>query len=319
VSHGGAARERKRHDELPVCLWKENSNRLRTLLDIVTRFNLLQLCSLFSNLTVAETTYSFLRKQGFPDDRAGVEILKEFEDLFSKAKEYFQAVGFSESFYATTMCLENLKRNEGTLRGSHLESDLRHIIELMLKETHTQGVFLRIQKEYSRYLDNPDLFGETVRNRFPSATEDIQAAGNCLATGCYTATVFHLMRVAERGLRALARDRRVKIPTGEILLATWEQIIRELEKAEQTIQGFPKTLAREAQFEFYHGAMLELRRFKNLFRNRFAHTRDHCDIHQAHSAFDHVGSFMKLLASRISETHRPPLVWRGKNWTTIQR
>jgi hypothetical protein len=78
----------------------------------------------------------------------------------------------------------------------------------------------------------------------------------------------------------------VKLPKKAVLdLATWDSIIRDLETAESAIQNYPRTLAREAQFDFYHGAMMEFKRFKYKFRNRIIHTRDEYDRGQAYSAF----------------------------------
>jgi hypothetical protein len=154
------------------------------------------------------------------------------------------------------------------------------------------------------------LFGDAVRDAFPSASHDIQEAGNCLAVGCGTATVFHLMRAAEYALRALANDRDVKIPKDvPIDLATWEDLLRQLEITETAIQQNTRTAAREAQYRFYHGAMMELRAFKNKFRNAVMHTRDSYDPDEALSAFNHVRDFMVILAEKISENSRSPTVW----------
>jgi len=53
-----------------------------------------------------------------------------------------------------------------------------------------------------------------------------------MAIEANTAAVFHLMRVAEHGLRTLAYDRRIKVPKGPIELATWDDVIKQLEKVE---------------------------------------------------------------------------------------
>jgi hypothetical protein len=60
------------------------------------------------------------------------------------------------------------------------------------------------------YLEQEKLFGDAVYENFPSARGDIRDAGNCLAAGLNTAAVFHLMRVVELGLRALAKKLHVK-------------------------------------------------------------------------------------------------------------
>jgi hypothetical protein len=92
-------------------------------------------------------------------------------------------------------------------------------------------------------------------------------------------------------------------------------MLRELEKEESAIQGYPKTLAREAQYEFVHGAMMQFRRFKNVFRNRVMHAREEFGRTQALGVLENVRDFMQVLASRISETKRTPKIWKGPKWT----
>ena len=196
-------------------------------------------------------------------------------------------------------------------RISELLEGLRNSIQ---HET-MKRLYLAVTPELAKYYEQEKLFGDKVHDAFANARQDIREAGTCLACDNHTAAVFHLMRVAEYGLRALAYDRRIHIPKNTPLdLATWEEIIRELEQAEKEIQGYPKTLAREAQFDFYHGAGMEFKRFKNKFRNRVMHTRESYDEHQAKSAMDHVKAFMEILSSRISEHKRTPKIWKGKKW-----
>jgi regulator of sirC expression with transglutaminase-like and TPR domain len=92
-------------------------------------------------------------------------------------------------------------------------------------------------------------------------------------------------------------------------LATWEQIIQELEDAETAIKGFPQTLAREEQFQFYHHALMQYRAFKNIFRNSVMHTRDSYDRDQAVSAVNTVRAFMQGLSTKIKEGSQTPWIW----------
>jgi hypothetical protein len=176
--------------------------------------------------------------------------------------------------------------------------------------------FISVADDRRGYLDQERGFGDAVFFAFPSAGEEITATGNCLAAECPTAAVFHAMRVAEIGLRALAFDRRVQVFKNKatlfeipLELATWDQIIKELEDAEKAIQGFPQTLAREEQFKFYHGALMQFRRFKNVFRNGLMHMRESYDRDQAFSAVKQVREFMEILASRIKEGEQTPVIW----------
>ena len=151
------------------------------------------------------------------------------------------------------------KRHPNTIDISVVSSDLRNITDVIMSEFWKRK-FVQVAEEHNDYIDNEKLLGESVLAAFPSAGDDIREAGNCLAVQCSTGAVFHLMRIAEYGLRALAYDRRVAIPKKlPIDLATWEDIIKQLEKAEDAIRGFPRTIAREAQYDFYHGAMMEFK------------------------------------------------------------
>jgi hypothetical protein len=287
------------------------------LWDIVNLFNLGVAMDIIRNLV--ETQLGF--QAGRADNGANSVYQEEFRgtcDLLFKATEFFKELGFQRTEEKLLSSLTYFADNQDSLNVSIAETEIRNAKEAVLAElgSHT---FLVVNSDREDYVDNSALFGISVYGAFPSARDDIREAGNCLAAECCTAAVFHLMRAAEYALRALAVDRRVKLRKNAILdLATWEEIIKQLEGAEVAIQGYPKTLAREAQFDFYHGAMMEFKRFKNKFRNRIMHTRDEYDRDQAHSAFVHVRDFMKILASRISETRKTPLIWKGKKWITVK-
>jgi hypothetical protein len=209
-----------------------------------------------------------------------------------------------------SLILTHMEFHKEDVDTSTLFADLRNAHDMLMTDMWKRK-FIQIDADYSDYVNNETLFGDAVHKAFPSARPDIREAGNCIATDCGTAAIFHLMRVAEYGLRALAHDRRIVIPKKRpIELATWDSIIKELETAEQAIQQYPQTLAREKQFEFYHGANMEVKRFKNVFRNRVMHTREDYDQKQALSAHKHVGDFMTILASKISETRRTPMIWK---------
>lgn len=191
-------------------------------------------------------------------------------------------------------------------------------IQTVLESDHSPSqkrVFLILDTERDKLAKRTDLFGPAVSAAFPSADADIREAGNCLAAECNTAAVFHLMRVAEVGLRALARDRRVRLPRKQPLnLAAWETIVKELEAAEEAIRHYPKTGAQAAQFAFHHGAISLFAKFKSIFRNQVMHAQQHFGPDHALRIFEDVRAFMQVLAQRIGESSRTPLVWKGKKW-----
>lgn len=301
-----------------------------SLWDIVNAFPLQMLLFSLDNLHRIERRCEVVRR----DEHGGVPVPEEDLTYARTMLPILKSVCSQMSFVSSLRALDSVMASLGILfpededpqlRGlplridvSVFEAEIRHVRQEVDHELRERGYVL-VAPDRLKYLMQEHPFGKSVASAFPKAKHDIQEASNCLAVEANTAAVFHLMRVAEHGLRALARDRGAKVASGVVLdLATWEALIKLIEDAETAIQSNPRTLAREAQLEFYHGAMMEFKRFKNVFRNRIMHTRDDYDRDQAHSAFGHVGAFMQILASRISERKKTPKVWKGKKWTTIK-
>ena len=74
-----------------------------------------------------------------------------------------------------------------------------------------------------------NLFGDQVAVKFPSASFDIEEAGKCLALDRSTATIFHLVRIIETGLRTLGKS--LNDPSLDpIRNPTWETILRKCDE-----------------------------------------------------------------------------------------
>jgi hypothetical protein len=147
------------------------------------------------------------------------------------------------------------------------------------------------------------LFGDDINKAFPVAIADIQEVGNCIAAGLYTAAVFHLMRVANIGLREIARHWGVsKIGTKELEYCRDEQIISEIERL---IEARLKAAATqlhdekwEAETKLYRGLMLDCRYFKDVDRDGTMHARNSYKKPGAMDVYAHVRDFMQR-ASKI--------------------
>jgi len=193
------------------------------------------------------------------------------------------------------------------------EAEMQHIQDALRKDLD-QRAYVYIVPSRVSYLLKDHLFGEPVSKAFPKAIYDMCQAGNCFAVDANTATIFHLMRVAEHGLRALAYDRRIKVPKKPFDLATWDEIIRKLEGAEEDIRNYPTSHAREAQYRFYHGAMMDARSFKNIWRNPYMHTRaglnEDDDRREAERIMARVREFMQILATVFAKRKRTPNIWK---------
>jgi hypothetical protein len=146
-----------------------------------------------------------------------------------------------------------------------------------------------------------NLFGDDVFKNFESARPEIRDAGNCLAADLNTAAIFHLMRVVELGLRALAKKLKVKIGKTPVEYSTWETIIAEMERQIAKFKQLSKGKKKSETLEFYHGLIGEFNAFKDVWRNNIMHTRRSYNRHEAMVVFERVRSFMQRLASKVSE------------------
>jgi len=155
----------------------------------------------------------------------------------------------------------------------------------------------------AEYYERDDLVSDTVVTAFPTGSEEIRASGTCLALGLHTASVFHAMRSAEIGVRALGASLNIRIKSNKpIELAEWREILDGISTAVRDIENQPNvTPTKDADLLFYSEAAAQFRFFKNGWRIRVAHARATYTEPQAKEAIDHVRSFFETLATRLKE------------------
>ena len=101
--------------------------------------------------------------------------------------------------------------------------------------------------EQAEYHFRPKRFGEKVFDAFPSARNDIMEAGNCYSTDNFTACVFHLMRVAERGMRVLAKDLKIKkVGKHPLEYSEWGNICGAITSKLKTLRNSPGRSAKKS-------------------------------------------------------------------------
>jgi hypothetical protein len=166
---------------------------------------------------------------------------------------------------------------------------------------------LAISPEQRKYYDNSKLFGEFVNDAFPSASTEIKTAGTCLAMDLNTAAVFHLMRAAEVGLRALAANLgittvMVRDKTKPIEFAMWGEIIGHIQRNMPTLVQADPQQDKKEKAQFYHGVLLQCEAIKELWRNPVSHSGKTFKEDEAMEVKTHVEGLMRCLASRIKES-----------------
>jgi hypothetical protein len=157
--------------------------------------------------------------------------------------------------------------------------------------------FEAIPSDRVEYYEAKHLFGENVHERFFSTAYDVSEAGSCYALGRNTACVFHLMRVLEVGLNALAA--RFGVPSDH---TNWGTMIDAIQKA---IKNIDKDSARPDKWkddrEFYSQCTSHFDVVKDAWRNYTAHARGKYDPKEAQDMLRNVRGFMEKLATRLQE------------------
>ena len=150
-----------------------------------------------------------------------------------------------------------------------------------------------------RYEQEQPPFGPLVAKRFSAANKDISAASRCFALDEGTACVFHLMRVLELGLKALAAD--VGLPTDAVAREQWKNIIDQIEKKIREMEAGPKTANKTERTQALSAAAVQFRYFKDAWRNHVSHAHAAYDEREASTVFSHVEAFMTQLAGLLTE------------------
>ena len=163
--------------------------------------------------------------------------------------------------------------------------------------------FLCLLENEAEYYDEPNLFGPQVRRSFPDATKEITEAGNCYATGNYTACVFHLMRAVEHGARAMVKALRVRRRLSHpVELCQWGELLTAMEHGlRTTATGRRKSVAVSEKSEFFNHAVAQFRNFKDAWRNNVAHTKKRYKPGETKDILDNTRQFMQHLALRIKQ------------------
>jgi hypothetical protein len=176
-----------------------------------------------------------------------------------------------------------------------------HLEETIQVEVRSRWLLVVPQELASYYDDGPAPFGEQVATKFPSAGYDIREASKCLALGRETAAVFHLMRVLEKGLGALAAD--VGVP---FEFENWKNIIDQIgSKITALDNTLPRGQAKSERLQFLSTAATNFQFFKEAWRNHVSHGRSVYNAEEAVGILQHVRLFMRTLAARIGEPNTP--------------
>src|SRR5262249_51752186 len=158
-----------------------------------------------------------------------------------------------------------------------------------LKDEMEGRVFLSLSAGEGNLYREPLQGWDDVFGRFPEALDDVEAASKCLAIGQGTATVMHLMRVMELGLKALAKA--LGIPYAP----SWESYLKQIQTQIGKVWT-DKTPEWKKEEPFYRDASGDLLSVKQAWRNPSMHVVRKYGPDEALEIYVAVRTFMKRLA-----------------------
>ena len=174
---------------------------------------------------------------------------------------------------------------------------LRESIEADLEEK----LFIFVpDKDAEPLYEMKEVWGP-VWELLPDARGDVEESLSCHALDRHTASVFHSMRVAEYGLRHLARKLRIKITHTKkpmpVEFAAWDTVITAIKfKIEDVHKHVPKGPKRQALLERYSDAADHCLFMKEIWRNNVSHARHAYKKPEALGAIERVRDFMRFVA-----------------------
>jgi hypothetical protein len=194
--------------------------------------------------------------------------------------------------------------------------------QLTYREAEHELVFLRqcieadLEKQLFAFIEpeNAKLFGamdkawEEVFARIPDSKPDAEDAHISYMVELYTSTVFHMMRVAEHGLRILAKKLHVASALkhkGHIIPidhAEWQKVIDAINNKLNKLKLLPGGPKRTSQLEKFSDAGQHCLFMKDIWRNTVSHARQPYNESEAKAALDRVHGFMRFVAEEFVST-----------------
>jgi hypothetical protein len=245
-----------------------------------------------------------------PDTLLSKEEMDRLANNFRYIRPIVESMGLRSAMHRVNRVHGALYQGRGYPSYATVERELTTLgqaIEDDLKNEH----FYHYPADKAEAIRSVHRAWDLTIKSFPSAGTEIVDAVDCYAVGHNTASVFHLMRVAEYGLRALARERGVTFPKHPLEWADWQNILEQTEaKAKDATKGMPRGPAKDAALAFYSGAIGQFHAFKDTYRNVTMHVQRRYDELDALRATNQVRDFMNGLSVRIGEKTRGPI----KRW-----
>lgn len=195
-------------------------------------------------------------------------------------------------------------RFEECLKGNPSFRDLEFEAKAMLQAIDgdlSRRYFGFIPSEKAKSIVFYEQDWATVLKRFPEVAHDVTETAHCYSLARNAACIFHSMKIAEVGLRTLAKTFRPKITLRRhIDHSDWGEILKKFKEKTEAAQQRPRSSARQKSLEFFSKAADKCDFMNNVWRRENSHARlgkGYPDI-EALQVMTYTREFMEMLAKK---------------------
>jgi hypothetical protein len=270
------------------------------------RIVLLRYVQLGADMRNAETIFEVLKTladeedspKGIVGKRAGIKSVMKLSD---QEREEIS----STLKHASRLCEELSLPVSAKLIGDAIDDspetlrEYKLLMKSIISEIKSKSFFY-IPDYRAKYFDWDGIVSDKVKEKFAGPSAELRNAGTSFAVGLSTASVFHSIRAAEIGVRALALNLNVPF-THPIELTEWAVIQDGIDLKIKEMKQQARTLQRDEDQRFYSEAAAQLRYFKDGWRIRVAHARETFSEQQALTVMEHARAFFETISTRLAE------------------
>jgi hypothetical protein len=239
------------------------------------------------------------------NENLDIHDLRFLRGRLEALREHLDALGARVTLLAVNEAIDNLRSPEAT--WGHAKIRLDEISNTLRRELTSATILSLETREQAYYAPHAPLFGSDVSTKFASAGAfEIEEAAKCLALGRSTASVFHLMRIMEIAIRAVARCLGIPDPI-KPAERNWGKILNAIKDDLDAHGGRSpsKNWTQANDEEFFAGAYASLDAVRVAWRNPTMHVENKYADTEAEHIFIAVKGFMMKLASRCDENGSP--------------
>lgn len=273
--------------------------RIASLLEIMKHFNVSHLVAALDTMKCLEDGAKYQCDHGKADSlvkdnpvasnllEVGVDCCVQFCDELDMGRARLRLMGDITVPFRT-----------GTLTLSQLQSQAHELLEDMKYQLSSRR-FVRIEPHRAIKYGKFGGEWEGVLRGIPESVVDCCEGMDCYAVGLYTAGVFHAMRVAEIGLRVLAKKLKVRITDkGKVVpieFGDWDKVLQGIRGKIAKARTLPKNKKRDTLLTFYSKMADHCEYMKDYWRNPTAHCRKQYNEGECLGALERVRDFMLLI------------------------